>query len=527
MRSIPVASLALAVLFPLDVAVAQDLPDPAVIDTIVVERVDVFSESQVQSTWVFRTMNSLHVKTRERIVRQELLFKRGEPVSRLHLEESERNLRALRVFRDVRIDTTRVDGKTAVRVRTRDSWSTKPKFSFSAASDGTLTGVIGLQETNLFGTANRAYFAYRKAVDRDGIETSGVFRRVFGSQLDMGGQYFGLSDGKVGGWFVTDPFRSIEDPRGLVYAGSASDRRIIQYRVNSATDTDTINYRRNAFINTVQAARTVQSDPGGYVRAGLLVQIRNESNVLDVDAGAGVPDTLKAFFGAFVEHRRVRFARVRYVNGFAVEDLDLSRSVRFGVNLAPQAFGYDRTGFGPFFAASAGGQIGSGFVQAQVLATALLTSAGLDSGRVVFEFTAGNKPSPRQMTVLKLVGGILQNPPPGDEFDLGFAASPRSWVPHSFVGTRSIRGTLEHRLFMWDALLGLFGLGVAGFADYGGAWYAGQDARFGGNVGVGLRTGSAISTGITTGRIDLGYRVGPDVVGGRWVLSLGAGVPFF
>jgi hypothetical protein len=527
MRLSPVTSLAIAVLFPLHAALAQDLSQSPVIDTIVVERANVFNEGQSQSNFVFRIMNALHITTRERIIRQELLVAQGETMSALRLQESERNLRALRVFRDVQVDTSRVNGKTAVRVRTRDGWSTKPKFSFSAASDGTITGVIGLQESNLFGTANRAYFAYRRAVDRDGIETNGLFRRVFGTQLDVGGQYFGLSDGKTGAWSIRDPFRSLEDPRSFGYAGAASDRRIIQYRVNSAADTDTTTYRRNAFINTLQGARTVQSDPGGYVRAGLLLQIRNESTVRAADENAGIPDTLKAFFGAFVEHRRAHFARVNYVNGFAVEDLDLSRFIRFGVNLAPEALGYDRTGFGPFLAASAGGQIGSAFVQAQLVATALLTSAGLDSGRVVFEFTAGNKPSLRQVTVLNVVAGILDNPIPGGEFDLGFARSPRSWEPHSFVGTRSIRGTLEHRLYLWDAILNLFGLGLAGFVDYGGAWYADQDPRFGGNIGVGVRTGSAISTSVSTGRIDLGYRFGPDVVGTRWVLSFGAGIPFF
>ena len=86
---------------------------------------------------------------------------------------------------------------------------------------------------------------------------------------------------------------------------------------------------------------------------------------------------------------------------------------------------------------------------------------------------------------------------------------------------------MEYRWYAWDSLLGLFGLGFAGFVDYGGAWYPEQDPRWGGNAGLGLRMGSARSSGASTGRIDFGYRFGQDVEGSRWVVSLGTGFRFF
>ena len=48
----------------------------------------------------------------------------------------------------------------------------------------------------------------------------------------------------------------------------------------------------------------------------------------------------------------------------------------------------------------------------------------------------------------------------------------------------------------------------AAFVDYGGAWYTDQDARFGGDIGIGIRTGSSRSTIPKVGRMDIGYRFG-------------------
>jgi hypothetical protein len=85
---------------------------------------------------------------------------------------------------------------------------------------------------------------------------------------------------------------------------------------------------------------------------------------------------------------------------------------------------------------------------------------------------------------------------------------------------------LEHRVFLFDALFNLIGLGVAGFVDYGGAWYPDESPRVGGNVGLGLRMGGTTSTGPNVGRLDVAYRFGDGWSGKRWVLSLGQAYEF-
>ena len=215
-------------------------------------------------------------------------------------------------------------------------------------------------------------------------------------------------------------------------------------------------------------------------------------------------------------------------NGFAAEDVDISRLLRISLNVTPEAWGWREDGVAPGVSATYGATLGDGkgFVWGSLDANARLTGDGVDSSRVVVNVALGFKEAPRHATVLQMQTGALHNTAPGSEFDLGFNSAPRSWQPHAFVGDREFWISAEHRWFLWDAVLNLFGIGVAGFVDYGGAWYSDQDRRFGGNIGIGLRQGSALSTSANLGRIDLGYKIGNEVTGSRWVFAAGAGFVF-
>ena len=123
----------------------------------------------------------------------------------------------------------------------------------------------------------------------------------------------------------------------------------------------------------------------------------------------------------------------------------------------------------------------------------------------------------------------MERPPPGGEFDLGFQILPRLWGPHAFVGTRSIRMTLEHRYFVWDNIGDIIGVGFAGFVDYGGAWYEDQESRMGGNAGASVFFGSPLSSLAQINHLSAGYRFGGGIEESelsRWVFTLGSGIIF-
>lgn len=511
---------------------AQEAPVPheAVIDTVVVITENVFSPEETAGNVFFRLMNDIRFTTRPHVIRKEILFEAGEVADSARLAETERNLRALGLFRRVSVDTVRVDGRLRAEVRTKDSWSTQPILRFSA-SKGTWTGRIGLVEKNLFGTGNQLRLAWRKDVDRNAFEVDGLFRRLLNTDLDVAGVYNGLSDGNVGAWWIGDPWRSSEDGRSIAYYGNAADRRIIQYRVPEAAVRDTTLWRVRSYGMGGTWALAPIATPGRYVRTGFRAEVRNDRYFAYDDSAslAAPPDSFKAWIGAFGEIRRNQFQVRSYVNGFSPEDIDLSPYAYASVRVAPEGLGYDRTGLGLGGGAGIAGATPSGdlFYRLSIAGNGLFAGGGIDSARVVATAEGAAKPAERHVALLLVRGGVMDDPAPGGEFDLGFDVGPRLWEPHSFVGTRAAWGTFEYRWYIWDELLDLIGLGIATFLDYGGAWYPGQDSRWGGNAGVGLRLGSTRSSVGRTIRADIGYRFGDGSSGDRWALSVSSGFRLF
>jgi hypothetical protein len=505
------------------VATAESGP---VIDSIIVITENVFGSEEARKNTLFRIANAIRFTTRANVVRRELLFKQGEVYDSATVAESERNLRAFGIFRDAVIDSSTVDGKLVVTVRTSDGWSTQ--FNVNGRfTEGTFTWAVELAEQNFAGTATLVDVSYRKEPDRTATRVGTRLRRAFASTIAATGFYESLSDGKRGGWAVGSPFRAFGDRRSIQVVGERADHRVLQFVTRSAIDQDTVEFNRRAFVNRVDAAVTPIATSGRYLRTGISALVKREEFVPWSARDMAFPDTVTGTIGLFAEYRQANFKVVTHYNGFAqTEDLDLSTTVRLTAWIAPTAFGYERSGVGPRLSAAAGASLPFGFLRGSLLAGGLFTSAGLDSGRVVGSMTLGSQFFNRQATFLNVQAGIMESPTPGHEFDLGHGVGPRSFGPHSFTGDRAVWGTFEHRFFLVDEFLGLLGLGAATFVDYGGAWFDGMEPQFGGDVGLGLRLGATRATGNNVGRFDLGYRFGDGWSGNRWAFSLGRGFLF-
>ena len=279
-----------------------------------------------------------------------------------------------------------------------------------------------------------------------------------------------------------------------------------------------------SFRGALIAATALHAEPSGFLRVGLWGMFRNEEFVRLADTLLVVPDTISGAVAAYMDWRKARFAVVTHVNGFAQqEDIDLSTGIKFGTWVAPSAFGYARTGVGPFYTISTGVPLGGGFARFFSEGHGLFSSTGLDSGQVSASATLAVRSLPRQSTVFFLYAGAQRSPEPGSEFDLGHGVGPRAFGAHAFTGTRTVWGTFEQRAWLVDELFNLMGLGLAAFLDYGGAWYPGDPVRRGGDIGLGLRIGATRATGANLGRFDLAYRFGDGIAAGRsrWVFSFG------
>ncbi|HXL35104.1 MAG TPA: hypothetical protein VN953_09290, partial [Gemmatimonadales bacterium] len=175
------------------------------IDTIIIVTHNVFAGDSDGPAFVARLANALHVTTRAGVIRRSLLADAGQPYDSARAVESERALRALSVFRDVRVDTMRVNGRLALRVETADGWSTKPQAGFSTAS-GDATWNVGIVEQNLLGTATELDAQYRKTPDRRSVEFLYRSPHFLWRRTTFFANYRHLSDGDGGSWGLGLPF---------------------------------------------------------------------------------------------------------------------------------------------------------------------------------------------------------------------------------------------------------------------------------------------------------------------------------
>src|SRR5213079_1142878 len=120
------------------------------IDTILVVRHNVYDRKRDAPKVVAAVGNALHITTHAWVVRRALLVRAGDRYDSAKVVESERALRALTIFRAVRIDTVRVAGRLALRVETDDAWSTIPDFDYASVA-GDVLWAVAFTEGNLLG----------------------------------------------------------------------------------------------------------------------------------------------------------------------------------------------------------------------------------------------------------------------------------------------------------------------------------------------------------------------------------------
>jgi hypothetical protein len=83
----------------------------------------------------------------------------------------------------------------------------------------------------------------------------------------------------------------------------------------------------------------------------------------------------------------------------------------------------------------------------------------------------------------------------------------------------------EYGWVIMPDIMNLVSAAVAGFADYGGAWYNGSAKRTGTDFGVGARFGSIRLPSVAGAlRLDIAYRLKNDIEPAGWVLVFGSGL---
>lgn len=486
---------------------------------MVVQNDPVFDAAEARF-WPWRLANALHVETREYVIRRELLFDVGDPVDEALVAESERNLRALGVFRDVVILGQDTDSGVVMIVRTADAWTTT--LGMGVATSGTQSVIdLSLQEGNLLGTRTLALLAYRNDTDRSSIALAFDTPRAIGDRIGIGASMVDRSDGRAGTGSLRLPFLSLSSRVGASLSASVFQGRVLQFANGSITDSL---WRESALLRA-DAAHAVVAGPRGFVRVGLMGQWLRE-DLVALEDRASIPRSRTAVLGPYVTARAPRYIRVRNVERMErIEDIDLGLSANAALLAAPSAWGYGRDGIGASLGAGIGFRIPLGFVRLGASGAVLQTREGTDSASALAAGTIIAQPGDGHLVVLHASGGTQRNVVPGREFDLGLGAGLRAWPAHAFTGDRYYVVAAEYRVLVLPRLFDVVGVGAAAFVGQGGAWNDGDPVRAGTEAGLGLRIASLREAG-PIWRLDLSRRVAGNGYTGGWVVSLGRGFVF-
>jgi hypothetical protein len=474
---------------------------------------DLSSEKQdARLTWAFRAANRLHVRTREQVIRRELLFREGDCYDPALLEDSERILRAVSFIADADVFAIRQgDGSYHVVVRTRDDWSTRLE---ARVQGGGLSGVE-LREDNLMGTGQHVSGYVWESHGRRTFGATYGTTQLLGSHVnaDLSVERTGVGTSVMER--LSYPFRGETAGRWAVLQQVAQEEDFFEYVARR--DGERVRYlfpqRRRTF------------DVGGVARLGrrgnlTLFGLGLTGEWIDYPPGVvvtGGPDgerpvpadsfrlagldsisDLRVVFLA--GQRNLRFDRRRQLDAVrGTEDVSLGGEVELGVGRSLTTFSSDddiALNLGIFVASDLPGNVlGGGRMTVQGRRDNA-ARAGLSEWRDVLaqlDLWAYWRPAEGShhtvVAALSAAGGWHMDVP--FQLTLGSSTGLRGFPRHEFSGQRRAVATLEDRAYLaWPARR-LFDLGTVAFVDVGRSW-AGQDPFGAGtplevDVGGGLR----------------------------------------
>lgn len=494
-------------------------PSPPSIGKIEVSSREVFDERGGGRFAPHRIANRLHVRTRDHIIRRELLFETGDPLDRELIDQTERNLRGLWFLRDARVETVEVDEdldgrpeRVDVLVTTWDRWSLAPRIDFSQVQNRTIWE-IGASEKNFLGFGKSITVSHRQNLDRVTDRLRYQDPQLLGSNVGLAASVAGLSDGHERLLTLDRGYLSLRDPWAFS-AGVVSVART-EPIVEHGLEVERLPVR-GEFVDLELGRALLRG-------ANHAVRMHGAFRAHEVQVGEDLRDYTGPEFGLrSVTHR---FVRLTHVNQFErTEDFNLGTESHAVLRLSAHAFGGREAVF-----VSAGHRHGLEFRDDHFVVFGVGFDGRRERGGWRNTVAAVNARYLRKHSLRTAFVGKLDYAH-GHDFDpevqlrLGAETGLRGYPVRQFTGTRSLLLSAEERVFFADDVWQLFSFGVAGFVDSGFVWPAGRPVDLGDlrtGVGVSLLVGSHRLASRGGVRFDIGYALnpveGPDGRPKHWV----------
>lgn len=540
-------------------------PEGKIVESIETERFEVIEQRDpIRIPSLRRLANSLHVTSKDYIIKREVLLKVGEPYRRVIADETARNLRGLNQLSLVVVTALRGSRPDRVRllIITKDVWSLRLNWNLQLGAGGIQLVEFEPSERNIAGTQQTASVRFSLQPESSLLGAGYRVPRLDGRRLEL------LADANV---ILNN--RSIAPEGGT---GGVSIRRPLYstrshwgYNVGFSGRTEVIRRYVDARLSTFDAKATEGDDkiPFQYhaqrftAQAGA-VRSFGWANKFDVAFGAEMnlreyrtdalsrynPTAVEEFkrknvpvsddrVGPYLELRAYTTHFSRVLN---LETLSLQEDWRLGYNgvarIYPvlRALGSSRDLFGVYLGAQYTWPLGQGFMRVTGETTNEFTGDGISDGAVSGSVRVASPPIGFGRLIFDATGLYRYANYLNRNVQLGGSGRLRGFPTNFFVGKDLVAANLEFRTRPVDVLS--VQIAAAAFWDMGDAFSGwstflpkqsvGGGLRFlfpqfdrvvfRGDLGVPLATAGALPAGVSPVSffVSFGQGFGVDTIGG-------------
>lgn len=475
---------------------------------------DVFDEEDPEENHrIFRFVNSLHVKTRGRVIREDLLFGEGDAYERRLLDESERILRTRDYLYDAEIRPVAYsDGEVDVEVRTRDVWTLTGGLGFSRAG-GENDVTISLRDENFLGTGKELGVKHVKGVDRTTSEV--VFREdtLFGTRVRT---ELSLSFNSDGGRYLLNlwkPFHALDARRTARL--TVLDEERIDPQFERGERVSELGHKIQFYEAYWGFSSGLRQGAAHRWTFGFTYDNDEFFRVTGTADTTPVPPE-RNFSRPWVDYEWIqdRFVEMKDLEKIArTEDINLGLRLRARLGWADTAFGATDDLAVVSFAASRGFRPGKRMLLFNDLALGARTgSEEFDSlgGSTRFRYFWRN--GDRLLFFAELQGDLVDNLDPERQLTIGGDSGLRGYPLRFEEGNRRILFSVEQRYFTGWEIFKLANVAAAVFFDAGRAWFNNQPSDMGvlKDVGFGLRLSPSRSSGKSIVHFDVAFPLDGD-----------------
>ena len=458
-------------------------------------------------------------RTKDYVIRQELLFEVGDVYIQDDELESERILRRKPYLGSAEILATR-DPKTNlvfIDIEVTDLWTFFPALDVPAFSKDKTGFLVALSDSNVFGSGDSARLRYQQ-IREEGEDPrhliSGLYRvfRLFDSHWEFDSVYTQKREGISWEASLKRPLYSLQTRWSAAFTASES--------------VDETRWYENG-VKTAVFTQSKQSESGQIIRsfgnrrrqtqlALWMVSERAHFNEIESlpSSTANFQDRNTKMIGVSLGHRKVNFIRTRFLNKMGrVEDIGVGYGYSVSIGRASPFFDSDRreTRVSLFLNGSQAYR-DLLFVNGRAGVTTRFIAHEEEDSVFQASIKAVRKNLFLRQTLAGRVSAEMQFGLEGEQQVLfGGNSGLRGYDPRQFSGTKRIRLNLESRTIFWEHSLIVVGSAI--FADVGYIWTGdavdiGTPKR---SVGFGLRLGLPKLSGSRVYRADLAYPLdGPE-----------------